>query len=62
MAKNIGEQVMQELLRALSRDGVKNSAKMNYASTCSPANARGNSAAHYTARAAHLCVPGRSAA
>ncbi|PPR22807.1 MAG: hypothetical protein CFH39_01023 [Alphaproteobacteria bacterium MarineAlpha10_Bin2] len=30
MAKDIGEQVMQELLRALSRDGVKNSAKMNY--------------------------------
>ena len=30
MAKDFGEQVMQELLRALSRDGVKNSAKMNY--------------------------------
>ena len=30
MAKDIGEQAMQELLRALSRDGVKNSAKMNY--------------------------------
>ncbi len=59
MAQDIGEQVMQKLLQALSRDGVTNSAKINYGlSLLARATGHGKSAPRSTARAARWCAPG----
>lgn len=55
MPKDMGEQVMQELLRILSREGIKNGAKINYGlNLLARYRAREFGAALYSKGSAHV--------